>query len=169
MALIRAGMEVDDDVVHVPDGTAVPELGRFTVSLPRFLSDIIEPALPGRLAGVRLAPADEPAALVPFLASLDLIEIEFPVHTDGRGFSQARLLRQRYGFAGELRAVGRVLRDQIFFMHRSGFDAYSTREAELSDVIGALSEITEVYQPASDSSVPVFRKRLRLEEAGHGQ
>lgn len=169
MPLIRRGIAMDDDVVHVPDGADLPPAGRVSVSLMRFLSLVTGPGLPAGLVGVRLAPADEPGRLVPFPDQLELIEIEFPAHTDGRGLSQARLLRQRYGFSGELRAVGRVLRDQIFFMHRSGFDAYATSRSGLSDVIGALMEITEVYQPGCDSHVPVFRKRLRLEKAGNDQ
>ena len=112
-------------------------------------------------AGVRLAPEDEPAALVPFLPSLDLIEIDFPRYTDGRGYSLAQLLRRRHGYEGELRAVGHVLRDQIFYMHRSGFDAYATRRATLSEVKAALAEFTVVYQPAAAPSSPAFRQRRK--------
>jgi len=77
--------------------------------------------------GVWLAPDDPLEALLPWLAELPLIAIHFPVFTDGRGYSQARLLRGRHDYRGELRAVGDVLRDQVYFLHRCGFDAFHLR------------------------------------------
>lgn len=77
--------------------------------------------------GVVLGPDDEPEAVVPFLTNVALIAIRFPSFTDGRGYSTARILRNRLGFAGELRAVGDVLRDQLYFLHRCGFNAFSLR------------------------------------------
>lgn len=77
--------------------------------------------------GIVLSPDDEPEAVVPFLANIALIAIRFPSFTDGRGYSTARILRNRFGFAGELRAVGDVLRDQLYFLHRCGFNAFSLR------------------------------------------
>ena len=90
---------------------------------------------------------------------MQLIEISFPKYTDGRGYSQAQLLRRRFGYSGELRAVGHVLRDQIFYMNRSGFDAYETARADLHEVVNALEEYSDVYQPAAAGRVPVYRKR----------
>lgn len=78
-------------------------------------------------AGVWLGPDDDVAPLQPWLATLPLIAIRFPVFTDGRGYSLARLLRGRHGYAGELRAVGDVLRDQLYFLQRCGFDAFQLR------------------------------------------
>jgi len=112
-----------------------------------------------RPIGVRLAPDDDAEKLKPFLDSIGLIEVDFPKYTDGRGYSHAQLLRRRYGYQGELRAVGHVLRDQIFYMNRSGFDAYETDRAGLSSVLEALSEYSEVYQPAASGRESVFRKR----------
>lgn len=108
---------------------------------------------------VRLIPEDDPSKLEPFLDRITLIEISFPKYTDGRGYSQAQLLRRRMGYTGELRAVGHVLRDQIFYMHRSGFDAYETTRADLSSVLEALSEYSHAYQPAAGDMVATFRKR----------
>ena len=108
---------------------------------------------------MRLSPDDDAALLEPYLQQIQLIEIAFPKYTDGRGFSQAQLLRRRFGYEGELRAVGHVLRDQLFYMNRSGIDAYETSRAALSEVIDALKEYSEVYQPAAGGQVPVFRKR----------
>jgi len=108
---------------------------------------------------VRLSPEDDPSELVPYLGKLSRIEIDFPKYTDGRGYSQAQLLRRRYGYTGELRAVGHVLRDQILYMHRSGFDAYEPTRADLSSVMEALGEYSAYYQPAADGARSVFARR----------
>lgn len=160
MPLIKNGAEIANNWTFVPDGAVLPEEGgSFSVSLARFLA-LKHGQENGPLPdGVRLSPADDAAELEPYLSELALIEIDFPRYTDGRGYSQAQLLRRRFGFTGELRAVGHVLRDQIFYMNRSGIDAYETRRAGLSKVQEALSEISVVYQPASDAAIPAFRKR----------
>lgn len=159
MPLIRNGAEVANDWTFVPDGAPLPEEGAFTTSLARLL-ELKRGGENGPLPqGVRLGPADELDELLPHLENLSLIEIDFPRYTDGRGYSQAQLLRRRFGYTGELRAVGHVLRDQIFYMNRSGFDAYETRRARVSEVLEALAEFSVVYQPAADASVPAFRQR----------
>lgn len=159
MPLIKNGAEIANDWTYVADGEALPETGRFSVSLGRFLA-LKQGQENGPLPdGVRLSPADKAEDLEPYLSELSLIEIDFPRYTDGRGYSHAQLLRRRYQYAGELRAVGHVLRDQIFYMHRSGFDAYETARAGLSEVLEALNEYSVVYQPAADPSVPAFRRR----------
>jgi len=114
----------------------------------------------GRL-GVLLAPADAPDALRDDLPRLALIAIDFPSFTDGRGFSTARLLRERLGFRGELRAVGDVFRDQLFFLSRVGFDAFLLREGESAEeALVHLDDFSEAYQNAVDQPVPLFRRRL---------
>ena len=159
MPLIKHGAEIANDWAFVPDGAVLPEAGKVSVSLARFLA-LKQGQENGPLPdGVRLAPADDPAELEPYLAELKLIEIDFPRYTDGRGYSQAQLLRRRFGYAGELRAVGHVLRDQVFYMHRSGFDAYETRRATVSEVTEALAELTVAYQPAASGPGVAFRKR----------
>jgi uncharacterized protein (DUF934 family) len=159
MPLIKNGAEIANDWTFIPDGATLPEREGVSVSLARFLA-LKQGQENGPLPdGVRLGPEDDPASLEPFLPELKLIEIDFPKYTDGRGFSQAQLLRRRYGYAGELRAVGHVLRDQLFYMHRSGFDAYETRRATVSEGAEALAEFSEAYQPAADGPAPAFRKR----------
>lgn len=159
MPLIKNGAEIANDWTFVAEGDPLPETGKFSVSLGRFLA-LKQGQENGPLPdGVRLAPADKAEDLEPYLSELALIEIDFPRYTDGRGYSHAQLLRRRYQYAGELRAVGHVLRDQIFYMHRSGFDAYETARAGLSEVVEALNEYSVVYQPAADPSVPAFRRR----------
>src|SRR5699024_2653247 len=82
------------------------------------------------------------------LASAPLIAIDFPVFTDGRGYSTARLLRERYGYQGEMRAVGDVLIDQLFYLSRCGFDAFSLREDQsIDDALRALKTFSRSYQP----------------------
>ena len=89
-----------------------------------------------------------------------LIALEFPAFTDGRCYSHARLLRDRYGYRGELRAVGDVLRDQLFFMRRCGIDSFELRnDKDIEDALRAFSEITVRYQAAADTAGPLYRNR----------
>ena len=159
MPLIKHGAETADSWTYLDGEAELNDKGAVTLPLARYLSEA--PGLAERNApiGVRLEPDDDPEALVPFLQQIQLIEVSFPKYTDGRGYSQAQLLRRRHGYTGELRAVGHVLRDQIFYMNRSGFDAYETARADLDEVLEALQEFSEVYQPAAGDRAPVFRKR----------
>ena len=111
--------------------------------------------------GVLLEPNDDPAALAGILERLALVAVRFPKFSDGRGYSSARLLRERYGFRGELRAVGDVLRDQVLFMKRCGFDAFTLREdQDATEALAALGELGEQYQASYDEPQPLFRRRL---------
>jgi uncharacterized protein (DUF934 family) len=115
--------------------------------------------------GVWLAPDSEPADIVADFDKVALIAVDFPVFRDGRGYSIGRLLRERYGYKGELRAIGDVLRDQITFMFRCGFDAYALRaDKDFDDALKAFDEFSFNYQGAVNSS-PLFRRR----EAGELQ
>lgn len=99
-------------------------------------------------------------ALAESLVKLKLIALNFPVLSDGRPYSHARFLRDRYNFAGELRAVGDVLRDQLFFMQRCGINAFALREdKDLTDALAAFSELTVKYQTAADHAIPVYKNR----------
>ena len=93
-------------------------------------SIVAEKPLPPEAVVIRLEPKDDPAAVAGQLATAARIEINFPKFGDGRGFSLARLLRERYGYQGELRAVGDVFRDQLFYMESCGFDAFELRDGE---------------------------------------
>lgn len=95
--------------------------------------------------------------------SVPLIAIRFPRAVDGRGFSQATLLRTRYGYRNELRAIGDVLRDQLYFMHRCGFDAFSIRaDRSAEDALASLRDFSEPYQGAVDNPLPVWRRHTRV-------
>jgi uncharacterized protein (DUF934 family) len=112
--------------------------------------------------GVLLEPGDDPATIATDLPALGLVAVRFPAFTDGRGYSTARLVRQRYGFCGELRAVGDVLRDQIFLLARCGFDAFALRDdQDAAAAIAALSDFSEAYQAAVDRG-PLFERRFAV-------
>jgi uncharacterized protein (DUF934 family) len=106
----------------------------------------------GRL-GVVLAPADEVERLVPDLARLDLAGADFPGPSEGRGYTQGRLLRERFGFVGELRARGAIGRDQLFFLARCGFNSFEVSDSELEGAAAALSTFSAAYQPANDTGL----------------
>ena len=159
MPLVKDGIEIEDIWSYVSDDTAIEPDGCFTVSLSRYLNSTDNLRASNDCVGVRLTPDDDPTLLAAHLDKIGLIEISFPKYTDGRGYSQAQLLRRRFKYAGEIRAVGQVLRDQILYMHRSGFNAYETERADLSSVLEALTEHSEYYQPAAVSSTTVFQRR----------
>lgn len=113
----------------------------------------------GRL-GVWLAPSDNPETLVADLHAFDVIAVDFPHFTDGRGYSIARMLRQRYKYSGELRAVGDVLRDQIFYMHRCGINAFALREDKnIEQALEAFEDFSETYQTSVEQPLPLFGRR----------
>jgi uncharacterized protein (DUF934 family) len=110
--------------------------------------------------GVWLQPADEPAELVTLPPLPELIAVHFPVFRDGRGYSTARLLRERHGFRGELRAIGDVLRDELFELARCGFDAFELRaDQDADEALKAFADFSEVYQAATDRG-PLFERRF---------
>ena len=110
---------------------------------------------------VLLGPADDPGALAGKLAHIESIAIDFPQFTDGRGFSTARLLRERHGYTGELRAVGEVFRDTLFYLSRCGFDAFLLKdEDEPQAALRGLADFSEGYQASVERPQPLFRRRI---------
>ena len=110
---------------------------------------------------LRLEPTDDPAAVADRLGRVARVEVNFPKFGDGRGYSIAKLLRERYGYKGELRAVGEVVRDHLYYMENAGFDAFLLREGE--DPIEALTgfdDFSEAYQATATRPLPLFRRRL---------
>ena len=104
--------------------------------------------------GVRLSPSDDPALIANDLEKLALIAVEFPAFTDGRGYSTATLLRERYRYIGELRAVGDVLRDQVFLMARAGFTTFALRDDQsVEKSLAAFNDFSSYYQHAADRFV----------------
>jgi len=110
--------------------------------------------------GVWLQSHEQIEDIVEDLAHFQVIALDFPVFTDGRHFSSARLLRERYGYTGEIRAIGDVLRDQLFFMHRCGFDAFAVRpDRDPYDALKGLSDFSVTYQTSVEQPLPLFRRR----------
>ncbi|MEC5217297.1 uncharacterized protein (DUF934 family) [Actimicrobium sp. GrIS 1.19] len=111
---------------------------------------------------VWLGNADRPESLKDDLAQFALIAVDFPKFADGRGYSIAYNLRMRLGYEGELRAIGDVLRDQLFYMSRVGFDAFATREdRNIHDALKGLTDFSEAYQASWDQKTPLFRRAER--------
>ena len=110
-------------------------------------------------AAVRIEPGDNARDLLPHLGRIKLVEVNFPVFGDGRGYTAARTLREA-GYAGELRAVGDVLVDQLAYMRRCGFDSFAPQtELNLADAEAALARYADVYQPTTDGRAPIWAKR----------
>ena len=113
----------------------------------------------GRL-GISLGGSDEPANIAADFQHVDMLAVHFPSFTDGRGYSIGRLLRERYGWRGELRAIGDIQRDQLYYLSRCGFDAYDLRDADdIETALAAFDDFSEVYQAGFDRPVPLFRRR----------
>jgi uncharacterized protein (DUF934 family) len=108
-----------------------------------------------------LEPADDPAMLAGAAGLAGVIAVNFPRFGDGRGYSIARLLRERYGYKGELRAVGEVARDHLQAMSRCGFDAFQLREGEDPlEALAAFDDFSDSYQATVAQPQPLFRRRL---------
>src|SRR6201996_4644557 len=151
MPLVKNGKIAADIFVHVPDDAELPQGCAVLVSAARFLED--PKALLARMGelGVIWPNNRDLDDLVPYLDRLAAIALVFPTFRDGRAYSQARLLRERHGFRGELRATGQVLRDQFVFMLRSGFDAFEVKKDSDAAAFADVSKrYTVVYQPTGD-------------------
>ncbi len=160
MALIKEGRLVADRWRFLADDEALPPEGSVAVSLERWQHE--QNALLAREAplGIRLKAGQHPQAIAQQVQRFALIALEFPKFTDGRPYSYARLLRQRHGYRGELRAVSQVLRDQLLFMHRCGFDAFEVADPDaLGAWRAAFAEISVFYQPAADGRPTVLGLR----------
>ena len=111
--------------------------------------------------GVWLDSSEAPETIAGDLEHFALVAVNFPKFGDGRGFSTARLLRERYRFAGELRAIGDVLRDQLLFLEQCGFDAFALRDdQDAEDALRAFDDFSEAYQASATQPVPLFRRRV---------
>jgi uncharacterized protein (DUF934 family) len=151
MPLIKDDRLVKDPWITAEDEGPLPLTPRVIVGLARWQAEREELLARNAPLGIRLTSDQTPALFAEDLEQFDLVALEFPKFTDGRAYSYARLLRERYGFTGELRAVGNVLRDQLFFMQRCGFDAFEVAdESALDGWREAAREISVRYQPATD-------------------
>jgi uncharacterized protein (DUF934 family) len=114
----------------------------------------------GTPLGIWLAPEDDPAEIAADIDDFTVIAVHFPKAADGRGYSTARLLRERYGYDGELRAFGDIGRDHIFYLNRVGFDSFLLGEGRSAEeALQAFDDFPESYQAAADQVIPLFRRR----------
>ncbi len=151
---------VEDDWQLVADDTEVPAEGDIIVSVARWQKEREAlSARKGRL-GLKINGDTPVETIAPDLEHFALVALEFPKFADGRCFSHARLLRERLGYKGELRAVGDVVRDTIDFMRRCGIDTFAVRaDKNAEDALKAFTEFSVRYQAAADGVLPVYRRR----------
>ncbi len=153
--------EIEDRYRRIDDEAALPDAGGLIVSLPRFESE--KDALFARDAplGVWLAAHDSPRSIANDLARLAVVALDFPAFNDGRAFSSARLLRERYAYKGELRAIGEVMLEQLPFMVRSGFNTFETNDPHALEAFEqVVEEVRVVYQPTGDGQPTALQRRL---------
>jgi uncharacterized protein (DUF934 family) len=145
-----------------PDGAlpAVPPAGDVIVPLALWQAQretLL--ARPGRL-GIWLKSDDEPQAIAGDLRLFGVIAVDFPKFGDGRGYSTARLLRERYGWKGELRATGDIFRDQLFYLSSCGFNSFSLRAGEdPQEALASFGVFSEAYASSVERPLPLFRRR----------
>ena len=153
---------VEDPFTHVADDQELPD-GDVILSLTRFQQEGDRLLSEGRRVGVRLEPNEEIEALaydLPRLAAVGLVALSFPKYRDGRAYTSARLARERFGFKGQVRAVGDVLREQAGFMARVGFDAFEPADdASANEWQAAIRRYRHVYQRSADGRAPAFAER----------
>ena len=154
---VEGAPAIDPATVAVPEGKII---------VPQSVWLVQRELLAARAAageiGVWVASDERPEELKEDLSKFAVIAVDFPKFTDGRGYSIAYNLRVRLGWTGELRAIGDVLRDQLFQMRRVGFDAYATRpDRNIHDALKGLSDFSETYQASVDQKLPLFRRHTR--------
>jgi uncharacterized protein (DUF934 family) len=160
--LIKEGAIVEDRWTLLREAASADDLPRTAVIVPLALWLSARETLRARAdVAVWLKPDDDPDALAADCSALPLIAVDFPQFSDGRGYSTARLLREKYGFAGELRAIGDVLRDQLYYLAQCGFNAFAVRaDRDLEDALKGLGDFSDNYQATWRRPVPLFRRRI---------
>jgi uncharacterized protein (DUF934 family) len=162
MPLVKNGKISGDPFVHFADDAEIPAGGAVLISAARFLADA--DALSRRLGktGVIWPNNRDVDDLVPYLDRLAVVALVFPTFRDGRAYSQARLLRERHNYRGELRATGQVLRDQFVFMLRAGFDAFEVKkDSDAEAYVNTVKRYSVFYQPTGDGRVTALHRRMQ--------
>ncbi len=161
MGIIKDGKRIDEDAWRgLADEEPVPRGCPVIVSLERWRASNGDLSGHNAPLGLRMRSDQPPSLIADEVGRFDLIALEFPALADGRAFSHARLLRKRLCFTGELRAIGDVFQDQMFFMKRCGFDSFDLppgRDPEAA--IAALDDFTHAYQAGADGIQPAYRRR----------
>ena len=163
MPLVKQGKITTDPFVHVADGAELPGDGAILISAARFLEDPEAVLKRAGKVGVIWPNNRDLDDLVPYLDRLAAVALVFPSFRDGRAYSQARLLRERHGYDGEMRATGQVLRDQFVFMLRAGFDAFEVKKDADADAFAeTVKRYSVFYQPTGDGRVTALNRRMQL-------
>ena len=163
MPLVKNGRIATDLYLHVADGAELPGDGAVLVSAARFLEDPEALLKRAGKTGVIWPNNRNVDDLVPYLDRLAVVALVFPSFRDGRAYTQARLLRERHGYDGELRATGQVLRDQFVFMLRAGFDAFEVKKQSDAEAFDeAARRYSVFYQPTGDGRVSALHRRMQL-------
>lgn len=160
MPLIKDGKLTDDAWASAVSSDSIPASGAVIVSLEQWREQRDALIARGAALGIQLSSDQAPGEIEADLSHFELVALEFPAFTDGRAYSYARLLRERMGFTGELRAVGDVALEQLLFMHRSGFDAFMIEsEHAVADWETAIGDMHVFYQPTADGRQTVMEQR----------
>ena len=161
-ALVKHGKLVDDPFVRIGDDESLPDSGAILVSADRWQRDRSVLLDRGAPIGILLKSDQSPEAIAGDLERFVIVALEFPQFRDGRAYSYARMLRERFGFQGEIRAVGDVLMDQLHFMLRTGFDAFELGgEDPVATFEAAKADFTVWYQPTGDGRATAIQRRHR--------
>jgi uncharacterized protein (DUF934 family) len=168
MPLVKSGRIVEDRYVRVDDEAPIPDRVPVIVTAKRFLADPNTLIKRDGSLGVLWPNGRRVTELEPWLGHLALIALVFPKFRDGRAYSQARQLRERYGFRGELRATGDVLRDQFLFLIRAGFDSLEVKKAaDAAAYADVVRRFSVFYQPSADGRISAQQRRLVRAAADH--
>ena len=163
MPLVKNAEITGDAFVHVADDAEIPAEGAVLISAARFLGDPGAVLRRAGKTGVIWPNNRDVDDLVAHLGRLAVVALVFPTFRDGRAYSQARLLRERHGYRGELRATGQVLRDQFVFMLRAGFDAFEVKKkADAEAFANTAKRYSVFYQPTGDGRIAALHRRMQL-------
>ena len=169
MPLVKGGIIVADEFVHLADDAEIPAAGAVLIPAARFLADPEAALSRNGRTGVIWPNNRDVDELVPYLEKLAAVGLVFPIFRDGRAYTQARLLRERHRYKGELRATGQILRDQFVFMMRAGFDAFEVKkDSDAKAFTDVAHRYSVFYQPVGDGRIPAFRRRLMHMPQGAG-
>jgi len=161
----QSAVAADDPFTNVEDESPTPR-GDVIVSLQRFQAEGQRLLAEGRSVGVRIEANEAVEDIAADLPRLALVALVFPKFLTGQNYSSARILRERYGYEGEIRAVGDVLREQARFMVRCGIDTFAVSDgATPQDWTHVVNRYRHVYQRAADALAPAFEERPRLRGA----
>jgi uncharacterized protein (DUF934 family) len=162
MPLVKDAKISSDDFVRIADDAEIPADGAVLISATRFLEHAHALSQRSAPTGVIWPNSRAVDELAPYLDQLAAIALVFPSFRDGRAYSQARLLRERHGYRGELRATGQVLRDQFMFMLRAGFNAFEVKkDSDAAAFVSTAKRYSVFYQPTGDGRVTALHRRMQ--------